>query len=122
MRRFLLYASIPVSILMIISFLSLIHFYHVHWYEPKRPKTGSPFTEGYKVIDALDKFRKCKGQYPPQLDSLVPEYLDSIPIPEWGTRRWGYAVTNSGYALSVRLKEDDYICHIYQNGNWQYDQ
>lgn len=101
-----------------------IIFYKIHHYEAKRPQIGSPFAEGQIIISALEKYKKDKGIYPEQLSLLVPIYLKKIPSPNWGINQWDYVLTKEGksYALSVRLKKNDYICHIYENGQWCYDQ
>lgn len=32
------------------------------------------------LIDAIEKYRDEKGQYPEKLDNLVPDYLEEIPF------------------------------------------
>jgi len=101
-------------------------FYLVHRHEPTRPKVGSPFDEGGKVIQAIEAYKTAKGSYPGSLDDLTPEFISQIPLPHWGVDRWDYATYRSPdgtlhYALSVRLRDNDYVCHIYSEGSWWYD-
>ena len=98
-------------------------FYRVHFCEMKRKKTGAPFTTGNIIVRALKKYEQNEGTYPSNLQSLVPKYIERIPKPNWGVNYWDYTITKegNGFALSVRVSEDNYICHIYEDGSWWYD-
>ena len=75
------------------------------------------------MIDSIEEYIMLNGRAPDKLTLLIPEYLSEIPRPSWGVDRWEYVSTGGkGFALSVRLGEGDYICHIYENGEWWYDQ
>lgn len=104
-------------------FLAIKH-YSVHYCEAYRPKSGPPFTEGSLIIAAIEKYKNENGVYPTVLLQLALKYVKSIPTPNWGTNEWDYVIVNDGrsYALSVRLSKDDYICHVYEDGTWAYDQ
>ncbi|HJW72466.1 MAG TPA: type II secretion system protein GspG [Geothrix sp.] len=37
-----------------------------------------------RVMDALTRYRAKKGEYPPSLRDLVPEYVEQVPETPWG--------------------------------------
>jgi hypothetical protein len=37
-----------------------------------------------RVADALTRYKGRKGEYPATLQELVPEYLEKIPVTDWG--------------------------------------
>ncbi|HTL98312.1 MAG TPA: hypothetical protein VL181_05850 [Holophagaceae bacterium] len=37
-----------------------------------------------KVVGALNRYKDKRGEYPPSLNDLVPEYLDQVPQASWG--------------------------------------
>lgn len=37
-----------------------------------------------RVMDALTRYKGKKGEYPPSLTDLVPEYLEQVPETPWG--------------------------------------
>lgn len=67
---------------------------------------------GAPVIDAITRYHADEGEYPPDIESLVPDYLESIPSPgiaacdAFDYRRvgqsWDYMPTDS-YTLVVPL-------------------
>ena len=115
-------------VMLLSSFLAIValfgyKFYRVHQYEASRQKVGSPFDEGNRIIQALSHYKEAKGLFPESLNDLVPEFLSEIPNPNWGTGEWNYGLSEkSDFWLSVRLRKDDYIRHVYENGTWWYDQ
>jgi hypothetical protein len=109
--------------LLILMFFHDQYYYHMPKTEVSRPKTGSPFDEGNRIVAAIEKFKKTEGKYPDNLTALVPKYIDKIPEPHWGANRWGYSVYTEAkgavtFALSVRMRDDYYMCHIYEYGHW----
>lgn len=45
---------------------------------------------GGEIVVALTSYRNETGEYPATLAALVPEYLDSVPLPDWGLGVWAY--------------------------------
>ena len=46
--------------------------------------------QGSLIITGLERYRVDNGRYPDSLKQLVPQYLEDIPTPAWGLRRWHY--------------------------------
>jgi hypothetical protein len=40
-------------------------------------------TRAQPLIDALERYRGANGEYPPDLETLVPTYIETIPKPAW---------------------------------------
>lgn len=101
----------------------MFHEMDENQYEASRPKVGSPFEEGNVVIKAIEAYRQAKGVFPESLGQLVPDYLNGIPPPNWGTNRWTYehAPKEGRVYLSVRKREDYYTAHVYGPGGWYYN-
>jgi len=53
------------------------------------------------IIKAIDAYRKDHPDEPDSLDDLIPEYLDELPSPLVGGRKWEYHNTKRSYELSV---------------------
>lgn len=45
---------------------------------------------GNSIIGNLKAYHKLYSKYPVSLDDLVPEFMNSIPQPTLGTRKWKY--------------------------------
>jgi hypothetical protein len=127
--------SDTISLLAIIAALALIvfgtravfairHEYRIRVWEARRPKTGSPFLEGDAVAAAIENYRTDHKKYPASLRDIIPNYIQTIPKPHWGTNEWVYLLNKDqkSYALIVKLSKGDYIGHVYENGKWSYDQ
>jgi hypothetical protein len=78
-----------------------------------------------KIISSLDKYQKAHGKYPDSLAELVPEYLESIPIPQWGVRSWSYERSESGssFFMSVKRWASSYEMYYYDHDykRWGFD-
>jgi hypothetical protein len=45
---------------------------------------------GDKIVFALKAYYKDNGEYPDELEQLIPDYLDEIPELPVGTKKWQY--------------------------------
>ena len=45
---------------------------------------------GAAIVEALERFRMERNDYPETLDALVPRFLPTIEPPTWGLQRWSY--------------------------------
>lgn len=78
-----------------------------------------------RIVAAAHAYHQAKGQYPPSLDALVPEYLPALPTP----RRFGsigYAALDSGRGCLVgyythRDWLDEYDCGTKAWGSAEYN-
>jgi hypothetical protein len=76
------------------------------------------------VRHALGRYRERSGKFPKTLQSLSPEYLQTIPQPTVGKREWVYEtfVSDSAYLLSVAIRSDyEPELHAGTTGDWSYD-
>ncbi len=70
----------------------------------------SAFFKGNQIIAALDKYYKKNGFYPEKLNLLIPEYMESIPLPGVGKQKFFYlkddreGENSIGYLLSFIVK------------------
>jgi hypothetical protein len=60
---------------------------------------------GDVVIQALNNFHADHGRFPRSLAELSPQYLEEIPEPDWGLRRWLYEPDGSDFYLRVNETE-----------------
>ncbi|MCK6496534.1 hypothetical protein L6Q85_09785 [bacterium] len=77
-----------------------------------------------QVLKALEEFKKTNGRYPEKIEQLVPNYLNPIPTPDWGTRRWEYIVCHDGnIMLQIRLKDNRYerVYYRTETSKWGRD-
>jgi len=77
-----------------------------------------------QVIKALEAYKKANGRYPDKIEQLAPNYLNPIPTPDWGTRRWEYIVCHDGnILLQVRLGDNRYerVYYRTETGEWGRD-
>jgi len=89
--------------------------------EPKRllSQSGAPFVNGNVLLKAVNAFACARGSFPDELDALVPDFLPSIPSPEWGCNTWQYARDTKfgGFSLTVAYKKDlPFKYQVDQNG------
>jgi hypothetical protein len=76
------------------------------------------------IIGALDRYHERFGRYPDSLDDLMPDFLSTIPKPQWGTKEWTYEVANDGtFLLIVEWKKDRYerVGFYSRERRWQGD-
>lgn len=59
---------------------------------------------GNAIIAALQRYRSEQGSYPVSLEELVPRYLDDMPQPLWGERKWRYL--REGEVFHLKVGED----------------
>ncbi|WP_092051418.1 hypothetical protein [Planctomicrobium piriforme] len=45
---------------------------------------------GDHIIGALNRYREERNDFPKSLEELVPDYLETIPPPLYGERKWVY--------------------------------
>jgi hypothetical protein len=45
---------------------------------------------GNKIVSALEVYHVDKGEYPDELEKLVPDYINEIPVLPVGNRKWQY--------------------------------
>jgi hypothetical protein len=71
------------------------------------------FERGNIIIEALAEYNKDHGDYPEELNELVPDYLSEIPSTGWA-RSLDYSYSRDGkvshhYALTVYLVPDRWV-------------
>lgn len=59
------------------------------------------------IISALSDYHERFGEYPPALDALVPDFMDDIPAPTAGNRKWFYRTKRSRKSDNVPLVGDE---------------
>jgi hypothetical protein len=57
------------------------------------------------LIAALEQCISDHDAPPQHLDDLVPDYLDQLPTPIVGQRRWTYRLSKYGYQLHVESSD-----------------
>jgi hypothetical protein len=87
---------------------------------------------GARIVQALVAYREEHDTYPDELDSLSPQYLQSVEPPLWGLERWRYRTyTPEGvggasdtsavyFQLSVAADESGYpvLYYDFATGRW----
>ncbi len=94
-------------------------------YDPSYDPRKAPISNAKIIIQALDAYRNSTGEYPVELDQLIPDYLESIPDPQWGTNEWEYNRANWDlYSIEIRRSENWYEGYYYDSStdSWGYDQ
>jgi hypothetical protein len=89
------------SILIFFSHFFIISAMHTY-YENENSRRSQ------LIINALDRYKQDKGQWPNSLDILVPSYLEKVPITTWGRMFvYQYPIRNvedlSDYSLEYPL-------------------
>ena len=59
------------------------------------------------LIEAINAYKLDRGNYPNQLEELVPEYLDQIPQPIVGSGEWSYGTSKFGFSLYVESANNE---------------
>lgn len=62
---------------------------------------------------ALKHYQDAEGQYPSNLDALVPRYLDAVPIDRLNGKPVGYDLDDEGFVL-VTPDPHDYPVPVWQ--------
>jgi hypothetical protein len=76
------------------------------------------------IITAIGAYHADHDELPPNLQALVPNYLDDIVRPTAGSRQWLYAVRgNASFALSFGCGADHYPNCTYssRSRHWMID-
>jgi len=60
------------------------------------------------IVTALEAYLANHGAFPERLDALVPRYMQSIPDPTAGSRKWHYSVRDNCFSLSFGCGADQY--------------
>jgi hypothetical protein len=84
-------------------------------------------TIGNTIVEALERYKLDKGEYPESLEQLVPDYMSKIPKHKVGTKRWKYTSGGTNFVLlfSPNAKYDYPNCSYVSdlgNGEWFTDQ
>ena len=84
---------------------------------------------GDLLISKLYLFRERNGKFPNALTDLVPDYIDSLPLPSAGGKEWDYTVKDGkSFFLWFGMPRDSrwggYPSCIYnsRSGNWYKDE
>lgn len=56
---------------------------------------------GNLVVRALEQYHADRGQYPTTLSELVPDFIDTVPQPTWGLKKWEYHSTRTDFDIRV---------------------
>lgn len=77
---------------------------------------------GNEITIALDKFKDDKGNYPKQLDELIPTYLTEIKKPVLWNKEWVYHHTQGeSFELLVGRGRHNYPSLSYRRKGWYLD-
>lgn len=90
-----------------------------------RSDTGlDMISSGTRIVGALDAYREQTGQYPDQLEALLPDYLSDIPECKIGNA-WHYGTRMNGreYMLGFGCGNDAYPGYVFDSatGDWEAD-
>ena len=77
---------------------------------------------GDMICHAIDAYRAKTGKYPAQLGDLQPEYLQQIPQPTVGYKKWDYMLIDDGtdYWLHVVASEFGPSLDKNSSEHWKY--
>jgi hypothetical protein len=77
---------------------------------------------GEVVCRAIDAYRAKTGKYPAQLSDLEPQYLQQIPQPTVGYKKWNYMLIDNGtdYWLHVVASEFGPSLDKTSREHWKY--
>ena len=79
---------------------------------------------GNQIAESLERYREDNGMYPEALKSLVPNYLNGLPLPSVGNMKWDYVADKDGYYLGVNGKNrerDPVLYRTDNDGDWYMD-
>jgi hypothetical protein len=72
---------------------------------------------GNEIVAALERFRANRGEFPKELEELVPDYVAEIIKPVAGSRKWCYARTPDAQDFCLLFGRGD---HCYPSYGFQY--
>lgn len=85
--------------------------------------------KGDLIILKINLFYEMHGRYPYQLTELVPEYIDTLPLPSAGAKQWNYSAERGdefslGFSMPRDSKWYGYPISQYdsRSGKWLIDQ
>lgn len=93
------------------------------FYELSRDRKQETIVIGTTIVSALESYRSTNGYYPQNINSLLPQYMSSIPQPTWG-EGWDYRLLEDGhFELLVGCGENRYPAIYYNSryNHWSYD-
>ena len=84
---------------------------------------------GVLLISKLDEFHDRHGKFPGQLSDLIPDYIDTLPLPSAGEKEWHYYTHSNGDGFSLKFAMPPesalpgYPCCFYssKSGRWYVD-
>lgn len=94
----------------------------IHWSEDRIERS---ITSGLNIVSAIDAYKTINGEYPQELDELTPQFLNTVPMPVAGTKRWVYRVMDDdSYRLSFGSGRDHYpsVTYLSRERTWRRDQ
>lgn len=65
----------------------------------ERKTLAETYLEGLRAVVALELYRQAHGAYPESLESLVPEYVDSVPVDGYAAEPFRYSRKDDSYQL-----------------------
>jgi len=77
-------------------------------------------TRGNAIVVALNSYKRDHGEYPKDLNALVPAYLPEISEPFRGAK-WGYNADDDGFLLEFCDRGGFprfYATSNYERGHW----
>lgn len=79
-----------------------------------------------KIIDAIEKYYQTNGQYPYNLEILVPKYIKKVPQQVYGLEKYQASLSKINdieFELSVAANANGHPCLFYNSKNsyWHYD-
>jgi hypothetical protein len=77
------------------------------------------------VRSALEEYKRQIGTYPNNLEQLVPKYLERLPLPTVGEKKWSYEVFHTGqwYLIRVviRSEREPLLQATADSAGWTFD-
>ncbi len=84
------------------------------------PEEGEP--KALPIINALGNYKKEHGYYPAKLESLVPQYLNEIPTPDWKNQYfympYPSEINRQEYILSFTTPGPHWDCYASWASEW----
>jgi hypothetical protein len=85
----------------------------------KGPVADAAYAEAKPVIDALERFKAAKGQYPAKLAELVPAYVPRVPPESGAGTVFTYEPKGNSYTLSFSYSGPGMNnCHYVPGKTW----
>jgi hypothetical protein len=70
----------------------------------ERKRVHETYQRAGQIIQALGQYRSVQGHYPRLLVDLCPQYIERIPEPTSGNRKWIYYASDDGLYFSLGFK------------------